>query len=176
MLYKRVAVIVQIIYHNNWFFNQGYLKQKDRCKLLLYNFLANSKNNFRAIIRNDFSDKNQVMNCNGPFLVVVPLSTVGNWESEFSRWAPWMNVITYTGNSASRETIRQHEFFEENSGKMKMNVLITTYELMIKDEAQLKKIEWAYLAVDEGHRCAHHDTILLLFYISFRYIIFSNHL
>lgn len=25
---------------------------------------------------------------NGPFLIVVPLSTLSNWVNEFNRWAP----------------------------------------------------------------------------------------
>lgn len=39
----------------------------------------------------------------GPFLVVVPLSTVPNWIREFSKWAPQVNTIVYVGDSSSRE-------------------------------------------------------------------------
>jgi SNF2 family DNA or RNA helicase len=31
----------------------------------------------------------------GPFLLVVPLSTLRNWQREFQFWAPHMNVIVY---------------------------------------------------------------------------------
>ena len=69
-----------------------------------------------------------------PFLVVVPLSTVSNWEREFKKWVPGeflfvlvsqlhlrtsnrleMNVIIYTGNGASREMIRRFEFYITSS-------------------------------------------------------------
>ncbi|KAL2925921.1 Protein CHROMATIN REMODELING 5 [Bienertia sinuspersici] len=40
---------------------------------------------------------------NGPFLVVVPLSTLSNWAKEFRKWLPDMNVIVYVGTRASRE-------------------------------------------------------------------------
>lgn len=39
----------------------------------------------------------------GPFLVVVPLSTVPNWIREFRKWAPNMNVVVYVGDTDSRE-------------------------------------------------------------------------
>lgn len=39
----------------------------------------------------------------GPFLVVVPLSTLSNWAKEFKKWLPDMNVIIYVGARASRE-------------------------------------------------------------------------
>lgn len=39
----------------------------------------------------------------GPFLVVVPLSTVSNWIKEFRKWAPRMNVVVYVGDTDSRE-------------------------------------------------------------------------
>lgn len=39
----------------------------------------------------------------GPFLVVVPLSTITNWAKEFRKWLPDMNVVVYVGNRASRE-------------------------------------------------------------------------
>jgi SNF2 family DNA or RNA helicase len=32
---------------------------------------------------------------NGPFLVVVPLSTLSNWVLEFDKWAPKIKKIAY---------------------------------------------------------------------------------
>lgn len=31
----------------------------------------------------------------GPFLIVVPLTTLSNWLLEFTKWAPSLKVIAY---------------------------------------------------------------------------------
>lgn len=83
----------------------------------------------------------------GPFLVVVPLSTLPAWQMQLAQWAPDLNVIAYTGNGASRDIIRKHEFGPAK--KLKFNVLLTTYEFALKDRGPLGAIKWQYLAVDE---------------------------
>ena len=93
----------------------------------------------------------------GPFLVVVPLSTMGNWEREMRTWTN-MNVICFHGNQASRNLIVETEFyFKDEKGKYisgiyKFDVLLTTYEMIISGATQLKPIKWRAVVLDEAHR------------------------
>ena len=43
----------------------------------------------------------------GPFLLVVPLSTIAAWQREFSVWAPDINLVVYLGDITSRSKVRQ---------------------------------------------------------------------
>ena len=48
----------------------------------------------------------------GPFLVVVPLSTVPNWIREFRKWLPQVNALVYVGDSKSREVCSSRQSTE----------------------------------------------------------------
>ncbi|KAM6119387.1 LOW QUALITY PROTEIN: chromodomain-helicase-DNA-binding protein 2 [Pterocles gutturalis] len=104
----------------------------------------------------------------GPFLVVVPLSTLTSWQREFEVWAPEINV-GYIGDLMSRNMIREYEWIHSQSKRLKFNALITTYEILLKDKAVLGSINWAFLGVDEAHRLKNDDSLLTL--IDFK----SNH-
>lgn len=41
----------------------------------------------------------------GPFLLVVPLSTMTSWQREMSQWAPDMNFVIYLGDVSSRNVV-----------------------------------------------------------------------
>ena len=45
----------------------------------------------------------------GPFLLVVPLSTMTSWQREFELWSPETNVVVYLGDVSSRNIVRIDE-------------------------------------------------------------------
>ncbi|XP_060525669.1 ATP-dependent helicase brm-like [Cylas formicarius] len=87
---------------------------------------------------------------NGPFLIIVPLSTLSNWMLEFEKWAPSVVVVSYKGSPAGRRQI------QSQMRSTKFNVLLTTYEYVIKDKGVLAKLQWKYMIIDEGHRMKNH--------------------
>lgn len=102
----------------------------------------------------------------GPFLIIVPLSTVGNWAREFETWTD-MNVITYHGSSTSREMLKEYEMFYRNeagnriTNYYKFQVMITTFEIILSDCLDLMKIPWRCCIIDEAHRLKNRNCKLL---------------
>ncbi|KAG0485560.1 hypothetical protein HPP92_009639 [Vanilla planifolia] len=91
----------------------------------------------------------------GPHMIIAPKAVLPNWLSEFATWAPSISTVLYDGGVNERKAIK-----EEISGEGKFNVLITHYDLIMKDKAFLRKIHWYYMIVDEGHRLKNHECAL----------------
>lgn len=103
---------------------------------------------------------------NGPFLVIVPLSTLTNWNLEFDKWAPAVSKIVYKGPPVARKQ-QQNQIKYSN-----FQVLLTTYEYIIKDRPVLSKVKWNYMIIDEGHRMKNNQsklTVTLTTYYNCRF-------
>ncbi len=89
----------------------------------------------------------------GPFIIVAPLSTLSNWRNELQKWAPDMGILQYHGSKSERSRVRRVEFPKlkqrPNPG---IHVVVTSYEMSIRDARYLRHIPFKYLVVDEAHR------------------------
>uniref|UniRef100_A0A8C1MBF3 Chromodomain helicase DNA binding protein 1-like n=1 Tax=Cyprinus carpio TaxID=7962 RepID=A0A8C1MBF3_CYPCA len=92
---------------------------------------------------------------NGPFLVLCPLSVLENWRQELERFCPSLSVICYTGDKE-----RRAELQKELRNDQHFHVLLTTYEMCLKDARYLKSWKWKILVVDEAHRLKNQESLL----------------
>ncbi|KAK3608756.1 hypothetical protein CHS0354_005847 [Potamilus streckersoni] len=95
-----------------------------------------------------------------PSLVVCPRSVLENWELEFKRFAPGLKVKCYIGDKDKRTEIAMGIKADRSKGIKPFEVLLTTYEICLKDYMFLGKIPWHVLAVDEAHRLKNQDSQL----------------
>ncbi|KAF2676981.1 hypothetical protein K458DRAFT_277155, partial [Lentithecium fluviatile CBS 122367] len=84
----------------------------------------------------------------GPHLVVVPTSVMLNWEMEFKKFLPGFKILTYYGDINERKRKR---IGWRNTGRDMINVVITSYQLILQDAAAFKMRAWQYLVLDEAH-------------------------
>lgn len=64
-----------------------------------------------------------------------------NWCAEFAKWAPAVRVIAYKGNPAQRRSLQG----ELRVGQFQ--VLLTTYEFIIRDRPHLSKLKWVHMII-----------------------------
>lgn len=64
-----------------------------------------------------------------------------NWSGEFAKWAPDVNMIAYKGNPAQRRALQN----DIRIGHFQ--VLLTTYEYIIKDRPILSRLKWVHMII-----------------------------
>nr|XP_054103519.1 chromodomain-helicase-DNA-binding protein 1-like isoform X3 [Callithrix jacchus] len=95
------------------------------------------------------------LNDEGPFLILCPLSVLSNWKEEMQRFAPGLSCVTYAGDKEERAHLQQD--LKQDS---RFHVLLTTYEICLKDASFLKLFPWSVLVVDEAHRLKNQSSLL----------------
>ncbi|RPH92976.1 MAG: DEAD/DEAH box helicase, partial [Calditrichaeota bacterium] len=77
-----------------------------------------------------------------PSLIVCPTSVVFNWEQEIAKFAPQLIAITHTGQNREREG-------EPFKG---VDVVLTTYGVMLRDYPFLQQTTFHYVILDEAQK------------------------
>lgn len=99
------------------------------------------------------------MDTKGPFLIAAPLSTIDNWVNEFNNFAPGIPVLKYYHHRGAKERTKLlRSFFRQTQNT---GVVITSYEMIMRDSDYIVSQTWKFLIVDEGHRLKNINSKLL---------------
>lgn len=93
------------------------------------------------------------LKCNkidGPNLIVVPLSTVGNWLREIHRFTPHLTCIKICGSKNERTHAKEDRLAEKGL----YDLYVTTYETVKNEEEFFVETipKWQCIVLDEAHR------------------------
>ncbi|EDO19437.1 hypothetical protein Kpol_1002p85 [Vanderwaltozyma polyspora DSM 70294] len=91
----------------------------------------------------------------GPFLVIAPKSTLNNWLREINKWTPDVNAFILQGDKEERANIIQNKLISCN-----FDIAIASYEIIIREKAAFRKIDWEYIVIDEAHRIKNEESLL----------------
>ncbi|ORY25274.1 putative chromatin remodelling complex ATPase chain [Naematelia encephala] len=91
----------------------------------------------------------------GPHLVVVPKSTLDNWNREVNKWVPGFRTVVLQGTKEDRAVLITDKILTQD-----FDILITSYEMCLREKSTLKKFSWEYIIIDEAHRIKNVDSLL----------------
>ena len=83
----------------------------------------------------------------GPHLIIVPASTMDNWQKELDMWCPNLEVLNYYGAMDERRHMQQ----EILNQRIEFDVILTTYSMVVNDSKLFRKIDVHYVIFDEAH-------------------------
>nr|XP_019011335.1 TATA-binding protein-associated factor [Kwoniella pini CBS 10737]OCF50116.1 TATA-binding protein-associated factor [Kwoniella pini CBS 10737] len=78
-----------------------------------------------------------------PSLIVCPPTLTGHWYHEILKFTPHLKPLQYVGTAGERTLLRSRIPFHD--------VIISSYESVRSDIAELTKINFLYCVLDEGH-------------------------
>ncbi|MCX6050365.1 MAG: DEAD/DEAH box helicase [Chloroflexi bacterium] len=87
----------------------------------------------------------------GPVLLVAPTSVVTNWAKEINRFAPDLAAFVHQG----MHRLRGEAFVEQ---VRQMEIVLTSYPLVRRDEATLNQVDWFGVILDEAQNIKNAET------------------
>lgn len=124
------------------------LKQNGFCGILADDMGLGKTLQVITFLWSEYLEKKEEENKRG--LIITPASLVFNWASEIERFAPGLPVKMVVGTAEQRQTLIENSAAEE--------ILITSYELLRRDIAHYKKVDFAYQVIDEAQYIKNYGT------------------
>lgn len=91
----------------------------------------------------------------GLHLVLSPKSTLGNWMNEISRFCPSIRAVKFLGNGQERSDLMDNELRsidERDLDHGTCDVIVTSYEMLLKERTWFLKRNFHSVIIDEAHR------------------------
>ena len=96
-----------------------------------------------------------VENISGPFLIIAPKSTLNNWLREINHWTPGVDAFVLQGNKEERA-----QLIKDKLSECDFDIVVASYEIVIREKAAFKKFNWEYIIIDEAHRIKNEESLL----------------
>lgn len=82
---------------------------------------------------------------NKKMLVIVPTGLLTNWQAEFEKFAPELNVCLFHGTNRKM--------------KEEFDILLTSYGIARTEAKRFKKMDWFSIVIDEAQNIKNQDTL-----------------
>ena len=86
--------------------------------------------------------------------MIVPKIVLGKWLKELSEWIPSIRVLSFYGSAeereAQKEIIKNHQY----------DVMVTTFETVMREKYELSKYKFELLILDEAQRIKNDESVL----------------
>lgn len=99
--------------------------------------------------------REEIENRNSHHIVIVPKITLGKWRKEIQEWMPSVRLFYFYGTNEERDQQRQDL---RNFGSY--DVVLTTFETVMKEKNELKRLNFEFLILDEAQRIKNNDSVL----------------
>ena len=86
-----------------------------------------------------------------PVLLICPMSVVGNWQKEATRFTPDLPVLVHHGTTRSKAAAFKKEAKQHA-------VVVSSYALLHRDQALFEQVEWAGVILDEAQNIKNAET------------------
>ena len=96
----------------------------------------------------------QIENRDTHHIVIVPKIVLGKWLKELSEWIPSIRVLCFYGSAEERET--QKETIKSHT----YDVMVTTFETVMREKYELSKYKFELLILDEAQRIKNDESVL----------------